>query len=277
MVITKQIKHLLAKPFPQEESIFVSFKIAAAISVFVVLFLFIFKPFGMHLLESGLFLLCLGFGIVSFLATIVYEIIVVYLLKIKGDGVNFTFSRWILYFIGVIIFISFANFIFVRIALFDDIQWSLYPYMLRGTFAIGLFPVIVVGAFALLKQEKKYQDIALELNQYSPYRNTQSNKQLIFGIQSNNIRYLEAMQNYINIIHVNSDGQLNKKVERATLKSIPKKLLGDSLTQCHRSFFVNREAIISTSGNAQGLQLSLKDCDKTIPVSRSFVSVFRQH
>jgi len=66
-----KIKQLLANPFPQKESIFETSVIAAAISVFVVFFLVVFEPSGIYTLESNQFLICLGFGVVSFLASVV--------------------------------------------------------------------------------------------------------------------------------------------------------------------------------------------------------------
>lgn len=231
----------------------------------------------MHLLESGQFLLCLGYGVVTFVTSIVYDFIVVRILKVKGGKANFTFGIWILYMIGIILLISFANFFFVRLVLFDDIQWRVFPYMLRGTFAIGIFPIVVLGTIALLKQERKYQKISNEINQKQKHSThiKQGNGPLIFGIPSPQIRYIEAMQNYINISYINHQGQMQVETQRATLKSLSNEILGKSLLRCHRSYIVNRESIVASSGNAQGLLLTLADCEKKIPVSRSFVTIFR--
>ena len=100
--------------------------------------------------------------------------------------------------------------------------------------------------------------------------------QYLMNLASHQIRYIEALQNYAKIGYINSTGQLIERTERATLKSILNEVEGSPIVKCHRSFLVNREAIISTSGNAQGLLLTLSDCDKTIPVSRSYVPAFRR-
>ncbi len=268
----------LKKPFPQEESLFATLKLVAAISVFVVVFLYVFKPFGLHTIETGYFWLCLGFGVVTFAASMAYEFAAVRIFKIKGEGANFTFGRWLLYLIGVMLFISLANFLFVRLTMFNDVEWALFPYMIRGTFVFGLFPIIAVGAFALLKTEKKYQNIADELNQAdtSPASVDSIKDVEIFGIPASHIHFIEAMQSYVRINYVDSDGQFREQVEHATLKSLSNASLGESIVRCHRSFYVNRDAIASTSGNAQGLLLSLHDCERMVPVSRSFVPVFRR-
>jgi len=275
-----KVSSFLAKPFPQEESIVDTLKIVAAISIFVFLFLYIFKPFGLHLLESGQFLLCLGFGIVAFLASMVYEFLIVKILKLKGPEANFTFGRWIMYFLGAMLFISLANFLFVRIVLFDHIQWSLFPYMVRGTFAIGVFPIIVLGALALLAQERKYQNIATEVNQKDSYsKASELSNYTIYDIPSDQIRYIESMQNYINIGYLDSDHQFKEQSERATLSSTLSDLeltpREHTILRCHRSFLVNKGFISGVSGNAQGLLLSLEGCQKKIPVSRRYVPIFR--
>lgn len=273
----KKILEFLQKPFPLEESKAQLFKIITAISIFVVLFLYLFKPFGLHTLEPKLLFYSVGFGLVSWIASLLYEFVVVPILKIKSEARAFTFGRWILYFFGAMLFISLANFIFIRLVYFGDIQWSLFPYMIRGVFAIGLFPVVLIGALALLKQERKYSKIAAEVNQHQAKKpaHEADSDDLIFEIPVEQIRYIEAMQNYIKIGHVTGDGQLSEKVVRETLKNI----LGsakDNLVRCHRSYLVNRDRVLSATGNAQGLLLTLSECDKEIPVSRSFVSIFRQ-
>lgn len=275
------IRQFLAKPFPQEESIVESIRIAAVISLFVVFFLFVFKPFGIHQLESGQFLLCLGFGLVTFLASLVYELFVVFIVKLKAADSRFTFGKWILYFVGVMLVISFANFVFVRLVLFDDIQWALFPVMIRSVFAIGFFPTVVLGALALQRQERKYQAIADNFNQDSASAalTAQADSAAIFGIAADRIRYIEAMQNYIRLHYLDSNGEAAVKTERSTLKNVSDRIdeiaASDTIIQCHRSFLVNRQAIRSTSGNAQGLLLELADCERQIPVSRSFIPAFR--
>ena len=272
------LKQFLSKPFPQEESFAETLKIITAISIFVVVFLYVFKPFGIHVWQPYQFLLCLAFGAVTFVSSLIYEYVIVRILKVKGEGANFTFGRWIVYFFGVMLFISLANFLFVRLVILGSMQWELFPYMLRGTFAVGMFPVIGLGAYAVMRQERKYQSIAAEFNQQEPVTATRGSPDdyAIFDIPSRQIRFIEAMQNYIKIQHLDLGGELKEQVERATLKSVSEQLVDDTIVRCHRSFFVNRDAIVSTTGNAQGLLLTLKDCDRQVPVSRSYVAVFKQ-
>jgi DNA-binding LytR/AlgR family response regulator len=142
---------------------------------------------------------------------------------------------------------------------------------------IGIIPLVMIGAFSLFKQERKYQFIAREINQAkAPASNFKHIGSLsIFNIPTDQIKYIEAFQNYVKIGYINAEGQLKIQTERITLKEILTKTKGSSIIRCHRSYLVNKEAIVAASGNAQGLSLSLSDCDKRIPVSRSCVPVFR--
>ena len=277
MDLFNTIVKMLKKPFPEQESRYGFLKIITIISVFVTFFLYIFQPFGISTIASHKFLICLGFGSMTFLGALIYEITVGQLLKVLGIRAHWTFGKWILYNLGIVLCISFFNFLFIRLAFFGHIQWELFPAMLYGTFMIGIIPLVVFGGITLIKQESKYQNIAAEINQRKPTTSSVKNDRdiAIFNIPASQIKYVEALQNYIKIGFINAEGKLLEKIERATLKQIIEEAKGTSIIRCHRSFVVNREAIVSVSGNAQGLLLCLSDCDKIIPVSRSRVPIFK--
>lgn len=268
------IQQLLAKPFPQEESLWSTVKIAGGISIFVAFFLYLFEPFGLHTLESNKLLICLGFGLASFCASVSYEVLMVKGLKFKGEFANFTFGRWVLYLIGVMVCISLANFLFIRLVYFGDIHWALYPKMLMSTFAIGLFPILFLGGLAVLRLERKYQIVAAEFIRKKP--DELESKGILFGIPVEQVRYIEAMQNYIKIGHITREGEFKEQTERATLKGFSDEIQSDKILRCHRSYMINTQSINSASGNSQGLQLVLDGCEKQIPVSRSYVPAFRE-
>ena len=81
--------------------------------------------------------------------------------------------------------------------------------------------------------------------------------------------YIEAVGNYVKVYHW-QDGQVHNDMLRATSKQMEEELSGyPMIVRCHRAFLVNLgqvERIISNSGT---MQLSIKHCDESIPVSRS--------
>ncbi|MEM8886826.1 MAG: LytTR family DNA-binding domain-containing protein [Bacteroidota bacterium] len=277
MEILRNIVRHLNKPFPEQSSNFGEPKILAVLSLFVALFLFIFQPFGISTIESNKFLTCLGFGAMTFLGTVIYEFIVGRVLKLKGELGKWTLGKWMLNNLGIMLVISLVNFLFARWVFFGFIQWDLYPAMLYGTFMIGIIPITVLGAFIVWQQERKFMDIAANMNQTSLSAQPEDLKdeQRLFDIPSKQIRYVQGLQNYVTIGYVDGEGMFKKKTERATLKQILESYPDGGIVRSHRSFLVNRQAIISASGNAQGLLLQLAQCDKKVPVSRTYVSVFR--
>lgn len=271
-----QIVAFFQRPFAPTENWIERVKLAFAISLFVTFFLYIFEPFGLSHLTANKFWICLGFGSATLVASLLFEVIIVKVLKLHDNPQNFTFGKWVLQAIGMILTISIANFLFGR-WLQGSMDWRYFPQMIYATFAVGVFPTIVLGSLSMLRQERKYQEIASGINDLSHNATESSDRQerAVGEIAVSSIRYIESYQNYIKIGHLDNDSMLKESMQRATLKSLQSELEGTSIVKCHRSFLVNRQSIISVSGNAQGLLLKLDNCDKEIPVSRSFVPSFR--
>jgi len=277
MNILENIKGILGKPFPEEENKLRYYRNLLFISLFIALFLYIFQPFGISSLASNKFIICLGFGSMTFLGVFVYSALADQLYFLIGKKGQWTFGKWILNNLGIMFFISLANFLFARLVLFGFIEWNLFPAMIYGTFMIGIIPFTILGGIALFQQEKKYQTISEEINAVQkPAPDSFNNTSIaVFDIPTSRIKYVEALQNYIKIAYLNPEGNLKVRTERGTLKEVLEKTAGSTIIKCHRSYLVNTDAIITTSGNAQGLLLVLSDCDQSIPVSRTFVPLFR--
>ena len=276
MMFVKRIGEFLAKPFREDESRYTTPIAALACGAILTYILYFFEPFGIKDAGPDKLKVCLGFGVTTALALLLYEFLVSYVFKLKGKRELWTFGKWILNSVCILLFLSIANFLFIRIAFFGYIDWSLYPAMLYGHVMIGVIPVILYGRYSLIKNEKKFTSIANEINENrTESLLTQNEDERLFEIAVSKIRYIEALQNYAQINYIDEAGQLAKKTKRATLKSILEKVKGSALIKCHRSFLVNQHTIVSTSGNAQGLQLKLSDCEDVVPVSRSYVAQFR--
>lgn len=276
MKFFNRIRQILQKPYPEDESDAVFFRNAGMISLFVAAFLFIFRPFGLSTLQSGALQVCLGFGLVTFLTIVGYEFIIIRLFRSLEQRRQLTFGKWILDITAILLCISLANFLFIQ-SVMSEVHWAYFPEMLYSTVAIGVFPVVLMGGISLARSERKYQVIAAEIKQRArrSFGNSPQKNLSVFNVQLPQIRYVEALQNYVKIGHLNAEGTLVELTERATLKSVLERLEGSSMVRCHRSFLVNEANIVDVSGNAQGLLLTLADCEKLIPVSRSYVPVFK--
>ena len=279
MDILKKVIKFWNKPFPEESWFGLSNNILI-ISVSMTMFLYIFQPSGISDIEplSKKFLVCFGFGVSGALAYYLFEVVFNQINKIQNRKPNWTFGKWWLYSLGVLFTVSLANFLYIRIFFFGYIIWNLFPYMLYGVFMFGI-PVLILATLILWNQDKKYALIAQEINLQKTDTNTTSpafnNNIIISDIPVHQIRYIESLQNYVLIGFINSVGQFKKETIRGTLKNILQEAKGSSIVRTHRSFLVNQDAIIETSGNAQGLLLTLSDCEVKVPVSRTYVPAFK--
>lgn len=271
----KKIRIVLNKPFPIRDGRSSYFSTVFLIGLFVAMFLYIFRPFGISLMESRVLTICSGYGGITIASILLYDLFLMFAFKDIRRRDDFNFGKWILYMIGLLSLIGFANFNFSK-AVLGYFEWGELPRMMIATVAVGIFPTVVIGGFTLLRAERKYQQISNEINEDIGHEtNIGEEKRSIFNIDSSAIRYVEALQNYVRIGYVKKSGEFNEQIERTTLKTVLEKLQGGSIIKCHRSFLVNTNWIKSTSGNAQGLILTLEDCEKKIPVSRTYVSKFR--
>ena len=271
------VKALLQKPFPQEEGWLSMLRTIFLISVFITCFLYFFKPFNIANTDHKLLIAALSYGAITFGTSLIFDL-AARSVKLKRDGPKFTFGKWLIYMIGLLLFISLANFVFTRLYFFGEIKWEYFHFMLEVTMLVGIFPMLGIGAWTLLRQERKHKEIAVEFNSHHnrlPATKVEEST-LLFGIDIDDIRYIEALQNYVRIRYINSAGNIEDKTERSTLKKVLETATDTSLVQSHRSFLVNKNSILSADGNAQGLLLTIADCEKQVPVSRSKVPVFRQ-
>ena len=84
------------------------------------------------------------------------------------------------------------------------------------------------------------------------------------------------MGNYVKVYHLH-EGQVQTDMLRATSKQMEEDLRAyPVIVRCHRAFLVNLgqvEQIISRSGS---MQLLIKHCQESIPVSRSNMAQVKQ-
>lgn len=260
----------LNRPFPGREDQKAYLLSTVGVSIFIASFLYIFQPFGLHRIEEYMILMCLGYGLVTFITTIAYDLFVRHIVGIDMSSPNFTLGKWILMTLILILCIGVANFFFMR-GMYGVNSVRL-ANILYGTLIVGLFPIIFIGTIAVIRGEKQYEAIAKGLNELKN-KPTPPQQNVLFDIATDDIRYIKAMQNYLTIDFIGESPQ--KEIVRQTLSSVEEKIPDTSLIRCHRSYIVNLHHVEQVTGNAQGLKLKLKDSEEIVPVSRSYVPSFR--
>ena len=277
----QKIKAFLNQPYPDRDDLPSILKSAMFGGLMVFFILFAFRPFGLQSAEESPLTYCLLFGGITILVTLIYEGIIRFALGIRRDNSDWTFGKWLLMVIGLLLFIALANY-YVIVTLFID-KHSLigFGFALFSTILVGIFPVALFGALNMIRNLKANQMIASALPTEAlrtPHARLVElpihNSSKTFSIDSTLILFIEAKQNYVYVAFEDEGGIQNEMI-RNTLTAIEDALHHTDIKRSHRSFLVNTSKIASVSGNAQGLTLRLSKGDFEVPVSRKYIPEFR--
>ncbi len=282
----------LQQPYPLDKNWPHALRVAVYSGLFITLFLFLFRPFGMQIGKDGALaylLICTGFGLVTALI-----ILLTNGLSRVFPGI-FAESRWVLwkkilfniFFVGLI---GLGNMLYAN----QIWQWPLTWQTVLGwqgvTFAVGSIPSIFGAFYGLNKLNRRYSLEAARLSAQLtlPHDSpavvpipreiilTGDNQQERLSLQPEQLVYLSAADNYVQVFYWEK-GVLKNKLLRATLRKMEAALSGQSaFFRCHRTFIVNLEKIVRVSGNAQGYRLHFENIPETVPVSRNLNEVIRE-
>jgi hypothetical protein len=274
----------LHQPFPFNTHIKKRLTSAIFVSLFVFLFLYIFRPFGLSVIRDEMLSVASGYGIV----TLIMCLLITVMLPELFPGV-FTEEKWnvgkeILFLILVIACITVGNIIYTTTIGLMPVTFAVFASYGLFTLSVGLIPVF---AITLIKQNVLLRKNLTEAKQLNSNlsnkvrtRTSDSSEVTIHADNAKgdftglpvNIYFLKAAENYVEVFYSN-DGVIEKKLLRTTLKRAHddlKKL--SQFYRCHRAFIVNLEKVQRVRGNAQGYRLELEQMSESIPVSRSLNS-----
>ncbi len=146
---------------------------------------------------------------------------------------------------------------------FNYLNWSEFLVTLSRSFAIGIFPLLVLFLLMSFRGGSRNK-VALS---------SQSNSDSLL-LETERLVLLKSEDNYTTVFYRTENG-VKKKLLRGSLTSFEKQL-SYPLFRCHRSFIVNLEAVESSEGNSQGYSLTLADVPMKVTVSRKHLPQFRK-
>lgn len=285
MQIVKNILKRLNEPFPEDISLVNKIRSKIGIGIFVTLFLYILRPFGLTYYGNEALLICVKFGLVTVFAGVAYNLFSIYILGLKKDMSSWTLWKWIVSAIVLIIFISICNYLFMSsLEGWEGFSWANFLGMVIITFIVGIFPIIFSGMIIQMNAYKRNQIKAKDMQTGLIPKKTEALRVMLtdennrnnYSFDLANLLYIEAMQNYVSVYHLTT-GKIEKTIFRNTVKRIEVQVAKSPLIRCHRSFLVNTNLIEKVVGNAQGLRLTLKGLeDRTIPVSRKYIPLLKE-
>lgn len=275
-----------------------------AISVgFAVLALAVFKPFGLKgIAEDGggweayvhlPIIYALGFAICMFTDAVLGYIVKMPMSLEKGASYIIRRNLWFQIINTPLISLMiclYRHFMLSDQVPANHLSWSNF----FETLVIMAFISFAIGLYWRFKFRSRYLAMELEETQKlnDILRNATNAKQPLAAVpdaitltgstsetvtlQIEDLLYIEVIGNYVKVCHLR-DGQVHSDMLRNTSKQIEEQLRQcGTIVRCHRSFLVNIshvEQIVSKAGN---MQLQIRHCQETVPVSRSKVSQVKE-
>lgn len=280
-----QIKSLLKRPYFTDTTARYRLKHAALFGLFVFIFLFVFRPFGLNTLSGILLLVCAGFGMVTFAAMVILNVFLPRFFKKFYREENWTLGKEMIQTVLNIVLIGIFNFLFFSYFISQKFSWTAFFWFQFSAFAVGAIPVSI---YLILKEKSsrtRYQQEAEELSGQIDKKSIKAEKYKAvtfnsYGskenltIEPDRLLYIQSSDNYLDIFY--SDGQVKRSTIRNTLKTAQDKLNDYPVfMRCHRSYIVNLEKVIRITGNAQGYKLHLSGVEYPLPVSRQYNNLIK--
>lgn len=294
VLLLNQLISRLNQPFPSQKPFFQSMRSYAFIGVFIALFLYFFKPFGLHNVEANILGVSLSFGLVSFLFSIFFDVVIRYGLKLKTDDPSWTLLRWALVTMSCVCWIAFGNFLLIVYGYgWGGANLDVGLSILKNTLLLGILPIFVSGLIAQMNainvnqtQAKALKVATLQVHKSNDSKLASNTLNFdlpsgeFFSVSPDEILCVEAMQNYV-LLHCYIQGQYKTQIIRSTLVQTLITISAceeGGVIRCHRSYLVNLLAVKDIKGNAQGLKLTFENVDEAqlvAPVSRSYMAGFK--
>lgn len=274
----------LNQPYPKNEDSKKIFKQMVLVSAFVVFFLFIFQPFGIHnMRQSVVFAFCVMYGIVTLTITSLYLLLIPQKLPRIFNEENWTVKKELTHLAIMIVILAIINSI-IGIYIqtnYSIIHGSVFLVAFKSfyiTVAIALIPTSILILWQQNRLLLMYQKEANEIEEHLETRKSLKpeticisgegkNEEIQFHIDQ--LFYVKSNGNYCEFIIGNQENT-ERSILRINLKSVENTLLNhDKILKTHRSYLVNKNKVEHVSGNAQGLKLKLAGIEEIIPVSRA--------
>lgn len=94
------------------------------------------------------------------------------------------------------------------------------------------------------------------------------NKNEILRMNKEELLFIKAVENYVEICFMDKDNNVTSKTFRQTLSNVSEQL--PFLEKCHRSYLVNTITVKEIIGNSQGAKIVFIVGEKEIPLSKTY-------
>ena len=254
-----------------------SWRTSVALGVGIFLFLYLLQPFGISQYRGSIFLMCLGFCLMTIFVQWLCAFF--FFKRPSRRDVPITNGYIILYSIAIEFAMAISMTLYAAFFFQMPLTWQLFSTFFYWTFLVW---VIVTAIFTLVNYNRMLNSRLEEMIKKTSDEqegilitlHDQNLRGTDLTLPINNLLYIEARKNNVCVCYI-KEGKVVKAELRSTLIALKDDLPYDNIFQCHRSFLVNINNITSAKGNSNGYQLRLLGCEDIIPVSRTFVPGLR--
>jgi len=281
-------------------------------TVFIVLAIAIFKPFGLGVWQWQAYIHLLSIFALGLFSCFLTEVVLRYVIRMPRSydrGVSYIISRNLRFQCINTPLVSLLICLYRHFAMSDLVEGnklSLTNYL--ETLVIIAFLSFAIGLYWRFKFRSRYLAAELEetrqMNEQLKKLQTEtlSNSPCVGGEQNSspkqgrlggvftltgttnesvsldisNLLYIEAVGNYVRVCQLQDD-EVRTTMLRATMKQMEDELQAyPMIVRCHRAFMVNLGQVEQISSNSRAMQLVMRHSHDAIPVSRSNVSRLKE-
>ena len=283
-----QLRTQLQKPYPSIQHNGLKWRLIFSTSLFISLFLFIFRPYGLESLAQKEFYHFVGFGGVTAVVMWLFYFGLPLLKPGLYDEDQWTIGKEFSSTIAIILLIATGNWLYTLRTGLSQVSLINFGYSLGITAAVGTFPVAGIITWTYVRTLKKTLSDAEKLDQQLLHKSAQAaaaptGKLTIsddegkdkIELAQEQLLYVAAAENYVAVFYLENN-QLRKKLLRNTLQQVEEMLSPfEMMFRCHRSYLINFNHLLHVNGSAQGYQIQLQEVPIMLPVARSKTQAFK--
>ncbi len=272
----------LNKPYPFNDDLKHNTKIIFFISICVFIFLYLFQPLEIDVLETkDKFYLMIGIGVITFLALSINLLLLPSLIPKIFINSEWNIKREILWNLWILLTISVSYFFYNKSLHLLEFDF----YLIVNLILIAIVPIsalIVINYNRILRSNlllaneinKKLHDNK-NINQKVVYFKSDYQKDSL-EVKVSLLVFIRSANNYIEVYWM-EDNIIKNKMVRCSLTKAEELLKEEKfIFKCHRSYLVNIKFIEKIEGNPQGYKLYFNNIDFSIPVSKNFAHKLKQ-
>ena len=273
--------------YPQRYKFENLIKSSIVVFLIILLFLLMFKPFGVYdpELKMHYFFICFLHALAPAIILFVYFGVLNYFRKTKNQT-KWTLLEEFIQIGALLVLIGTASFL-MRDLLYNNPNnwsWNYFFEEIRNCIVAGIFFNFILRLSSFYFESKKGSPFVLQFTPLAvkPEKTvlksnlfiTTQVKQDDFLLDMDQLLFAKADGNYIELTKSNGH-QMTTEVKRISLTQFETQITDyPHLFRCHRTYLVNMYKIKQVAGNSQGYVLSFKETDIKIPVSRKQIDNF---